>query len=202
VTVAPPKTRDKLIEATDSLMRDGGLSAVTTQSVARAAGVAEGTIYRHFDSRDELIVSTFCERLGLEFDRAADALLARAGHDSVEANLRRFISEILPVYSTAAPGLGMLAADPALARQTAEALRAQSKGPRQSNERVSRYFREEQRIGRVRGDLDVHAATGLVMGICFHHGLLTHLLGEDPNGLRDDEIPAAVAGILARGCNA
>ena len=199
---APPKTRDKLIEATQALMREGGLSAVTTQSVARAAGVAEGTIYRHFDSRDHLIVSTFCERLGSEFERAADALLARAGQATIEANLSDFIAGLLPIYSTAAPGLSMLAADPALARQTATALREQSRGPHRSHELVNRYFIAEQKLGRVRRDLDVLAASGLLLGICFHHSLLKHLLGEDPSDLRDGEIPLAVAGILARGCNA
>ncbi|MBV8490211.1 MAG: helix-turn-helix transcriptional regulator, partial [Candidatus Eremiobacteraeota bacterium] len=56
-------TREGLIDATESLLREGGLVAVTTQNVARRAGVAEGTIYRHFDSRDALIVCAVRERL-------------------------------------------------------------------------------------------------------------------------------------------
>ena len=48
-------TRDGLVVAAIELMAEGGESAVTLVAVAQRAGVARGTVYHHFESRDELI---------------------------------------------------------------------------------------------------------------------------------------------------
>jgi hypothetical protein len=37
------------------------------------------------------------------------------------------------------------------------------------------------------------------MGMCFDHSLMLQLFGEDPSGLTDEELPAEIATILARG---
>jgi len=48
--------RTALIDATLPLLREHG-RAVTTKQIAEAAGVAEGTIFRAFDSKDDLILA-------------------------------------------------------------------------------------------------------------------------------------------------
>ena len=54
-TALPPEERRAaLIEATLPLLREHGLT-VTTRQIAEAAGVAEGTIFRVFASKDELV---------------------------------------------------------------------------------------------------------------------------------------------------
>lgn len=52
--MSPVDRRDALIAATLPLLVEHG-RAITTKQVAEAAGVAEGTIFRVFDSKDELI---------------------------------------------------------------------------------------------------------------------------------------------------
>jgi AcrR family transcriptional regulator len=52
--MSPEERRDDLIDVTLKLLREHG-RAVTTRQIADAAGVAEGTIFRVFDTKEELV---------------------------------------------------------------------------------------------------------------------------------------------------
>jgi len=170
---------------------------VTTQSVARRGGFAEGTIYRHFQSRDELIVATLRERFRDDFADAVAILSERVGKGSVETNLFEFMSSVIPLHAIIAPAVGMLAADPALAAKNADALREDCRGPRIVAERIAGYFRAEQALGRVSRRIDPAVAAGMLVSVGFYRGLMLHLMGEDPIGISEQELAAAVAVILS-----
>src|SRR3954451_18974178 len=65
-------TRDAIIAGTLSLVAEGGWSAASMHDVARRAGVATGSLYRHFPSKGDLLARVFTE--------AADRELALVGH--------------------------------------------------------------------------------------------------------------------------
>jgi len=59
MTASPPSTRDKIMRAALECVAEDGFSAATTAAIAKRAGVAEGTLYRHFDSKDALFVAVY-----------------------------------------------------------------------------------------------------------------------------------------------
>jgi TetR/AcrR family transcriptional regulator, repressor of fatR-cypB operon len=56
-----PTTRDRLLEAARELFTTTGYHATTTPILAKRAGVAEGTIYRHFPSKHALLNAAYQE---------------------------------------------------------------------------------------------------------------------------------------------
>ncbi len=49
-------TREKIVETARSLFAEKGYNRTTTAEIAREAGLSEGTIYRHFNSKKELLM--------------------------------------------------------------------------------------------------------------------------------------------------
>lgn len=87
-------TREKLLVAARELFASRGYHATTTALLADRTGIAEGTIYRHFDGKDALY-SAVCrgvwerfESLALDPASSADPAKAR-----LAATARRFIAE-------------------------------------------------------------------------------------------------------------
>ncbi len=61
-----------IIDAAEALLRQSGFDAMTMQAVARTAGLAKGTSYLYFASRETLVLAV-CDRL---FDRWIDDFAA------------------------------------------------------------------------------------------------------------------------------
>jgi AcrR family transcriptional regulator len=78
---AAATTRDRLLEAARELFTTDGYHETTTPLLAKRAGVAEGTIYRHFPSKQALLNAAFQDvhRWGAEQVRASAALSGRTG---------------------------------------------------------------------------------------------------------------------------
>jgi AcrR family transcriptional regulator len=52
-------TRDRLLAAAQELIEEGGYGPASVIAIADRAGVAAGTLYRHFASKEELFVEVF-----------------------------------------------------------------------------------------------------------------------------------------------
>ena len=50
------RSRNKLLDGATALLVEGGEAAVTVDAVSERSGVAKSTLYRHFPSRDDLLV--------------------------------------------------------------------------------------------------------------------------------------------------
>ena len=63
--MTPDDRREALVDTTIPLLHEHGRT-VTTKQIADAAGVAEGTIFRVFDSKDDLVTAAVEKALDME----------------------------------------------------------------------------------------------------------------------------------------
>jgi AcrR family transcriptional regulator len=70
------EVRDRIVRAAFDLIRRGGYREAPIAAVAAAAGVATGTVYRHFPSKAELFAEVFRVASQHEVDAVADAMAA------------------------------------------------------------------------------------------------------------------------------
>jgi AcrR family transcriptional regulator len=80
-------TRQKLYEAAVTLIAEQGFSATTVDEIAERAGVAKGTVYYNFASKNELFEELLRHGVGLLTAslRAADTTTTTAGGSRVDA---------------------------------------------------------------------------------------------------------------------
>ena len=76
-------TRERLLHSAQELIEEGGYGAASVIAIAERTGVAAGTLYRHFASKEELFVELFrsvCDREMRAMGAAAAAMPAGASH--------------------------------------------------------------------------------------------------------------------------
>ena len=56
-------SKSKIFDAALTLFTKKGIKSTTTREIAQKAGIAEGTIYRHFRSKEELSLELFRDRM-------------------------------------------------------------------------------------------------------------------------------------------
>ena len=72
-------TRERLLGAAQKLIEESGYGGASVAAIADRAGVAAGTLYRHFASKEELFVEVFrsvCDREVRAMGTAGDAMPA------------------------------------------------------------------------------------------------------------------------------
>ncbi len=105
--------RDRILTAAVSVMRERGVTNTTTKEIARAAGVAEGSIYNHFANKSELIAASMAEVAGGIRD-ALTRLNSRVGESTVEDNLAELAEAQIAFYADLLPITGPVLGDPSL----------------------------------------------------------------------------------------
>lgn len=56
-------TRRRIVEAASDLFRDGGFEATTTRDLARRAGIATGTLFNYFETKEAVLAALAGEAL-------------------------------------------------------------------------------------------------------------------------------------------
>jgi len=182
-------TRARLIEATLGVVREVGYARASTRAIAQAAGVAEGTIYRHFPDKASLFFAAVLESNAPIVAWVA-TLPARAGRGSVEGNLAGAAVRLAGLRDQIVPLELAIAIDPELAAQRQRAL-AGAGGvlPPGPPEAIAAYLAAEQRLGRVRADVDPREAAVVLLAALFGLAAMPTI---DDRGLTDERLASAV----------
>jgi AcrR family transcriptional regulator len=191
MTATATGTRQRLLRAARELIDEGGYGSTSVLAIAERAGVAAGTLYRHFASKEELFVEVFRDVCDRE-DRAIASALSELGSspsavDVVERIVQTFAQRALRN------------------RRLAWALLAEPVDPRVDLERLAYRARSTDRIavvlarGIAAGEIppqNVELTAAAVVGACGEAlvGPLSPLHDERPGA---DEVAASL-GVFVR----
>src|SRR5262249_28382625 len=145
--------------------------------IAREAGYAEGTLYKHFEDKESLFLAVLQENLP---DFAQVVSVERAGTETISENLAEIALAAIQYYEKLLPmGVSLFADTDLLARQRAWMQENQG-SPISVHERVATYLAAEQQIGRLDAQPDPLSLAILLLGPCFQYAFNRLLLGHDP----------------------
>jgi len=157
-----PRTGDKRVRILDAAVRvfaKKGFHATRVSEVAKAAGVADGTIYLYFKSKDELLVSLFEDRV--------ERLLA-----FLDSELPRLATSSEKLRRIIVLQLGLLEGERDLAEVVTVIIRQSTKlmkeyaAPKFAAylDAIARVIAEGQAAGELRADVAPHLAARAIFG--------------------------------------
>lgn len=90
------EARKRIVGCTYQCVEEGGFRSARVTRIADLAGVATGTIYRHFESREDLFAEIFRLATQREVDKVAEVLAASGNAaERLERALRQFAERAL-----------------------------------------------------------------------------------------------------------
>jgi len=147
------RNRARILEAAEKLLVERG-TTVSTEEIARAAGVGIGTLFRHFPTKEELIQGVFVARL---HRLAEDASRLAESSDPGEA-LRSFLRQAV------AQGEVKNALAAMLTSAGVDLHEAAGEAQQEVRRALGTLLRSAQETGAVRRDLEVADLIGLLAG--------------------------------------
>jgi AcrR family transcriptional regulator len=176
------RTRSAVVRAATDLLVEGGPTAVTVDAIVTRSGVAKSTIYRHWTSRDGILVSVI--------ESCAPQLPEPAPDLPVADALRQVLYAVAdaltdPEWARVLPALL------SLKHHEAGIAAANDRLEHQQDEVISTLLRRAVADGMLAGDIDPPEATAMLVGPL----VFAHLTGSVPvdHGLVDRTLDGFVA---------
>ena len=151
--------RERILEAAVKIFAEKGFYNAKVSDIARVAGVADGTIYLYFQSKDDLLISLFEDRME-EVNENMRSALAQGG--SPVEKLRRALTMHLDLVQQ----------HPQLAEVLTVELRQSTKFLKEYKQSkfgeflklIAEPVEEGQQDGSIRRDIDAHVAARALFG--------------------------------------
>jgi AcrR family transcriptional regulator len=189
-------TRRRILDAAQRLIESGGLARLTTKDIAREADCAEGTLFNHFKTKEDLCLAVVLENA----PKFKDAIVRkRAGAQSVEESLQEIALACIQFSEKLIPLGVTLFADADLLERHRELARASGRGPKEAFELIAGYVRAEQELGRINSKLEPMRVASLLFGSCFHWVFIRQGLGKSLFPMKDKEYAAEIVATLMLG---
>jgi TetR/AcrR family fatty acid metabolism transcriptional regulator len=83
--------RDRILTAAERIFARHGFFAAKVSDVAKEAGVADGTIYLYFKSKDDLLISLFERRMRQLNTALKDAIAGKSPREQLRAFVRTYL---------------------------------------------------------------------------------------------------------------
>ena len=148
-------TKEKIQQTALRLFVEKGITETTIRDLAAAAGIAEGTLYRHYESKDQLAWKLFSENF-TAFARELDQIQEQ--HQTVRTKLEAMIRRFCTFFDQ----------DPVLFSYLLLAQHEQFKKVTREMPSPVRVLRSVIEGGMARGEIpvrDANVATAMVMGL-------------------------------------
>jgi len=189
--------RDQLLDAALALLRSKGIKGATTREIARAAKVADGTLYNHFRTREQLFMAVFDRVLPI-IKEALSELPMRVGEGDVESTLAEVLLAALGFFREAVPLFAAVISDPDLNAAYRAQMDQQQRGPHRAYAWIEKYLQAEQRMRRVDAKADPTTTAQQLLAIAFFQAFTERFLAATPTAAADKKWAAAQARALVR----
>jgi AcrR family transcriptional regulator len=184
------RTRQYILEAAERMLQTKGLARLTNKEIAEAAGCAEGTLYKHFETKEALILAAIEENVPNFLTVVSED---RIGQGSVEENVRAIALAAIRYYRKLMPLATALFADMELLAHFRSWMQERGGGPLSIYEVVARYIAAEQRLGRLKPELEPFSFAALLLGACHQYVFVQYFQGYDPFPVSEAQFVANIA---------
>jgi len=189
-------TRQQILDAVERIVRGKGIAHATTKEIAREAGCAEGTLYKHFERKEDLFLAALQQHLPSFVEALGET---QAGQGTVRANLESIACAAISYYEQLVPLATAFLADSDLLARHRKVLDQINGGPQRIYERVASYVEEEQRLGRIATPQEPLDVAALLLGPCFQYTYNRHFMGKNPLALTDQQFVSRIVQTLVAG---
>jgi AcrR family transcriptional regulator len=187
------RTRKYILEAAEQMIQTRGLARLTNKEIAEVAGCAEGTLYKHFETKEALILAAIEENVP---DFLAVVREERIGQGAIEENVRDIARASIRYYHKLLPLITALFADIDLLNHFRLWMQERKGGPLSIYERVASYVAAEQRLGRLKPETEPFSFAALLLGACHQYVFVQYFQGHDPFPVSEDQFVAGIARTL------